>query len=207
MTELDAILAAAPVIPVLVIDRVEDAVPLAQALVQGGLPVLEVTMRTPVALDAIRAMRSIPGAIVGAGTVLNPRQLDAAIEAGSEFVVSPGLTPALADAARSSSVPLLPGVANASDIMRALDLGFSRLKFFPATSSGGIPALKSFGAVFGNQVRFCPTGGITFETAPEWLALASVACVGGSWLVPSGAVLDLNQTRARAVKAAALRGA
>jgi len=203
MPDLDAIMAAAPVIPVLVIERVEDAMPVARALVGGGLPVLEVTLRTPAALDAIRAMRAVEGAIVGAGTVLNPRQFDEAADAGAEFVVSPGLTDPLAAAARGARVPLLPGVATASDIMRALDHGFSRLKFFPATASGGVPALKGFGAVFGG-VRFCPTGGITAETAPDWLALPAVACVGGSWLVPPGAV-DPQVVRSRAEAAAALR--
>jgi 2-dehydro-3-deoxyphosphogluconate aldolase/(4S)-4-hydroxy-2-oxoglutarate aldolase len=185
MRDLDAIMSAAPVIPVLVIERVEDAVPIAEALVAGGLPVLEVTLRTAAALDAIRAMKQVPGAIVGAGTVLNPALFEAAVEAGSEFVVSPGLTEALGKAAAGSPVPLLAGVASAGDIMRALDLGFTRLKFFPAMASGGIPALKAFSSVFG-QVRFCPTGGITLETAPDWLALPSVGCVGGSWLVPAG---------------------
>jgi 2-dehydro-3-deoxyphosphogluconate aldolase/(4S)-4-hydroxy-2-oxoglutarate aldolase len=197
LSDIDRILAAAPVIPVLVIERTEDAVPIALALVEGGLPVLEVTLRTPVALDAIREMAKVPGAIVGAGTVLNPRQFEQAVEAGSEFVVSPGLTRTLGETANASRIPLLPGVANASDIMRALDLGFSRLKFFPATASGGIPALKALSAVFGG-VRFCPTGGITLESAPEWLALGSVACVGGSWLVPAGPTPDPDAIRERA---------
>jgi 2-dehydro-3-deoxyphosphogluconate aldolase/(4S)-4-hydroxy-2-oxoglutarate aldolase len=182
---------------------VEDAVPLAEALVVGGLPVLEVTLRTPAALDAIRAMQQVPGAIVGAGTVLNPDLFEAAVDAGSKFVVSPGLTESLGRAAAGSHVPLLPGVASAGDIMRALDLGFTRLKFFPAMASGGIPALKAFSSVFG-QVRFCPTGGITLETAADWLALPSVACVGGSWLVSAGA-LDGAAVTERARKAASLR--
>ena len=203
MSDLDRIMTAAPVIPVLVIDRIEDAVPVAEALVAGGLPVLEVTLRTGAALEAIRAMKSVRGAIVGAGTILNPAQLEAATEAGAEFVVSPGLTEQLGKAAAGSSVPLLPGVASASDIMRALDLGFTRLKFFPAMASGGIPALKSFSSVFG-QVRFCPTGGISLETAPDWLALPSVACVGGSWLVPAGPI-DSKAITERARKAASLR--
>jgi 2-dehydro-3-deoxyphosphogluconate aldolase / (4S)-4-hydroxy-2-oxoglutarate aldolase len=204
MRELDRIMGLAPVIPVLVIDRVEDAVPIAEALVAGGLPVLEVTLRTPVALDAIREMKKVQGAVVGAGTVLNPAQFEAAVEAGSEFVVSPGLTESLGKAASASSIPLLPGIASASDIMRGLDLGFSRFKFFPATTSGGLPALRGFSAVFG-QVRFCPTGGITLATAPEWLALSSVACVGGSWLVPAEANVDLGGIRERAREAASLR--
>ena len=204
MRDLDSIMSAAPVIPVLVIERVEDALPIARALVEGGLPVLEVTLRTSAALDAIRAMKEVDGAIVGAGTVLNPRQLEQVAEAGAEFAVSPGLTETLGKAAAESPVPLLPGVATAGDVMRALDLGFSRLKFFPAMSSGGIPALKGLSAVFGS-IRFCPTGGITLDNAPEWLALPSVACIGGSWLVPTGAAVDPEAIRRRASEAAALR--
>ena len=204
MADLDQIMTAAPVIPVLVIERVEDAVPVAEALVAGGLPVLEVTLRTPAALDAIRAMKQVRGAIVGAGTVLGPDQLDAAVEAGSEFVVSPGLTERLGRAAASAPVPLLPGVANASDVMRALELGFTRLKFFPAVASGGLPALKGLASVF-SQVRFCPTGGITQENAAEWLALPAVACVGGTWLVPAGRAADRDAIERRARAAAALR--
>jgi 2-dehydro-3-deoxyphosphogluconate aldolase/(4S)-4-hydroxy-2-oxoglutarate aldolase len=204
MPDLDRIMTAAPVIPVLVIDRVEDAVAIAEALVAGGLPVLEVTLRTPAALDAIRAMKQVEGAIVGAGTVLNPEQLDQAIEGGSEFVVSPGLTERLGKAAASAAVPLLPGVASASDVMRALDLGFTRLKFFPAMASGGLPALKGLSSVFG-QVKFCPTGGITLDNAPEWLAQPAVACVGGTWLVPAGSAIDRAAMEERARKAAALR--
>jgi 2-dehydro-3-deoxyphosphogluconate aldolase/(4S)-4-hydroxy-2-oxoglutarate aldolase len=203
MRDLDSIMTAAPVIPVLVIDRVEDAVPIAEALVAGGLPVLEVTLRTPAALDAIRAMKSVEGAIVGAGTVLTPELFDAAVEAGSEFIVSPGITETLGRAAAAAHVPLLPGVSSAGDIMRALELGFTRLKFFPAMTSGGIPALKSLSSVFGN-VRFCPTGGITLDNAPDWLALPSVACVGGTWLVQNGAS-DAAAITARAAQAAALR--
>ena len=204
MSDLDRIMNAAPVIPVLVIERVEEAVPIAEALVAGGLPVLEVTLRTPAALDAIRAMKEVEGAIVGAGTVLTPEQLGEAIDAGSQFVVSPGLTRRLGEAAATAPVPLLPGIANASDVMRALDLGFTRLKFFPATASGGLPALKALSSVFG-QARFCPTGGITQDNAAEWLALPSVACVGGTWLVPSGHAPDRAAIEARARAAAALR--
>jgi 2-dehydro-3-deoxyphosphogluconate aldolase/(4S)-4-hydroxy-2-oxoglutarate aldolase len=204
MRDLDSIMRAAPVIPVLVIERVEDALPIARALVAGGLPVLEVTLRTPAALAAIRAMKEVEGAIVGAGTVLDARQLDAAVEAGAEFAVSPGLTEALGKAAAGSPARLLPGIATAGDVMRALDLGFSRLKFFPAMAAGGIAALKGLSAVFGG-VSFCPTGGITLDNAREWLALPSVACVGGSWLVPAGAAVDPDAVRRRAREAAALR--
>jgi len=183
---IDAIMRVAPVIPVIVIEDEAHAVPLAEALVAGGLRVLEVTLRTPAALPAIRAMKQVPGAIVGAGTVTNPKELDAALGAGSEFIVSPGLTEPLGKAAVAAGVPFLPGIANAGDIMRGLDLGLDRFKFFPAMAAGGLPALKALAAPFGN-VRFCPTGGISLENAPEWLAFDPVLCVGGSWVSPKGA--------------------
>ncbi|WP_206073175.1 bifunctional 4-hydroxy-2-oxoglutarate aldolase/2-dehydro-3-deoxy-phosphogluconate aldolase [Erythrobacter colymbi] len=183
---IDAIMRTAPVIPVIVIEDEAHAVPLAEALVAGGLRVLEVTLRTPAALGAIRAMKQVPGAIVGAGTVTNPRELDAALEAGSEFIVSPGLTDTLGKAAIAADVPFLPGIANAGDIMRGLDLGLDRFKFFPAMAAGGLPALKALAAPFA-QCRFCPTGGISLENAPEWLAFDPVLCVGGSWVSPKGA--------------------
>lgn len=186
MSPIEAIMRTAPVIPVLVIDDVAHAVPIAQALVAGGLTVLEVTLRTGTALDVIRAMKQVPGAIVGAGTVLNEHALDDALAAGSEFIVSPGLTEPLAKAAIAAKVPFLPGIATSSDIMRGLDLGLDRFKFFPAEANGGIPALKAIAAPFGS-VRFCPTGGITPASAPDWLALDPVLCVGGSWIVPRGA--------------------
>ena len=182
MNTIEAVMRTAPVIPVLVIDDVRHAAPIAQALVAGGLPVLEVTLRTPVAFDVIREMKQVDGAIVGAGTVLNPADLDASLQAGAEFIVSPGLTPRLAEAAIAAGVPFLPGTANAGDIMLGLDFGLSRFKFFPAEASGGIAALKAIAAPFG-QARFCPTGGITQATAGNWLALDAVLCVGGSWLV------------------------
>ncbi len=182
---IEAIMRTAPVIPVLVIEDVAHAVPIAEALVAGGLPVLEVTLRTPAALDVIRAMKTVAGAIVGAGTVLNPADLDAALAAGSEFIVSPGLTKRLGKAAIAAGVPFLPGTANAGDVMRGLDMGLDRFKFFPAEASGGLAALKAIAAPFGN-VRFCPTGGITLDSAPQWLALDAVLCVGGSWMVPKG---------------------
>lgn len=183
---IEAIMRTSPVIPVLVIDDAAQAAPLAEALVAGGLKVLEVTLRTPAALDAIREMKRVAGAIVGAGTVLNPAQFDAAAAAGAEFIVSPGITEPLARAVIGSGVPYLPGVATAGEIMRGLDFGLRHLKFFPAMAAGGLPALKAQAAVFG-EVRFCPTGGITQATAPDWLALEAVLCVGGSWLVPKGA--------------------
>ena len=177
----------APVIPVLVIERVEDAIPVATALVAGGLRALEVTLRTPVALDVIREMSKVEGAVVGAGTVLNPAQLDAAMEAGARFIVSPGLTEPMGKAALATGIAYLPGTATAGDIMRGLDMGFDHFKFFPAETSGGLPALKALSGPFG-QVRFCPTGGITQESAPIWLAEPAVLCVGGSWVVPKGPV-------------------
>jgi 2-dehydro-3-deoxyphosphogluconate aldolase/(4S)-4-hydroxy-2-oxoglutarate aldolase len=183
---IDAIMRTAPVIPVIVIEDVAHAVPLAEALVAGGLRVLEVTLRTPAALASITAMKQVPGAIVGAGTVTNPKELDAAMAAGSEFIVSPGLTEPLGKAAIASGVPFLPGIANAGDIMRGLDLGLERFKFFPAMAAGGLPALKALAAPFGN-VRFCPTGGISLDNAAEWLAFDPVLCVGGSWVSPTGA--------------------
>ena len=186
MSGIEQIMRLAPVIPVLVIEDVAHAVPIAEALVAGGLPVLEVTLRTAAAIDVIKAMKQVKGAVVGAGTVLNPRELDAALAAGSEFIVSPGLTETLGKAAVASGVPFLPGTANAGDIMTGLDLGLTRFKFFPAEASGGIAALKAIAAPFG-MARFCPTGGITPATAPDWLAIDPVICVGGSWLVPKGA--------------------
>ena len=185
MNDIEALMRLAPVIPVLVVDDVAHAVAIAQALVAGGLPVLEVTLRTACALDAIAAMKRVPGAVVGAGTVLNEADLNAAIAAGAEFIVSPGLTAPLGKAAAASGIPFLPGTANAGDVMRGLDLGLTRFKFFPAEAAGGIAALKAIAAPFG-MVKFCPTGGITLASAPAWLALDAVLCVGGSWIVPKG---------------------
>lgn len=203
MNDLDAIMALGPVIPVLVIDDVSIARPIAEALVAGGLRALEVTLRTPVALEAIREMAKVEGAVVGAGTVLNERDLHASVEAGARFIVSPGLTEPLSKEAVASGIPFLPGVATAGDIMRGLDIGLSRFKFFPAVAAGGIPALKALSSPF-PHCRFCPTGGITQDNAAEWLALEAVPCVGGSWLVPRGAP-DPTATVAAAKKAARLR--
>lgn len=200
MTTIADLMQTAPVIPVLVVDDLADAVPLAEALVAGGLTVLEVTLRTPVALDAIRAMKQVPGAIVGAGTVTGTKDLDAALAAGSEFIVSPGLTDTLGKAAISNGVPFLPGIANAGDIMRGLELGLNHFKFFPAVAAGGIPALKALAAPFG-QCRFCPTGGISLENAADWLALAPVLCVGGSWIAPKKAAPETITQLARAAAA------
>lgn len=186
MKPIETIMRTAPVIPVLVIEDLAHAVPVAEALVAGGLRVLEVTLRTPCAIEAIKAMKQVPGAIVGAGTVLNPGDLDQSLAAGAEFIVSPGLTETLGQAAVASGVPFLPGTANAGDIMRGLDLGLTHFKFFPAETSGGVAALKALTGPF-PQVRFCPTGGISAATAPNWLALDAVLCVGGSWVVAKGA--------------------
>ncbi len=205
---IDTIMTLAPVIPVLVVKDVAHALPVARALVEGGLFALEVTLRTPCALDVIREMKQVPGAVVGAGTVLNPRDLDAALEAGAEFIVSPGLTPALGAAAIASGVPFLPGTANAGDIMLGLDLGLTHFKFFPAEASGGMAALKAIAAPFG-MARFCPTGGITAASAPAWLAMEAVLCVGGSWMVGptvSGGAPNAHAIEAAARTAAALGG-
>jgi len=195
------IMQIAPVIPVLVIHDAAQARPLAEALVAGGLRVLEVTLRTPAALDAIREMKQVPRAIVGAGTVVAPDQFDQAIDAGAEFIVSPGLSHRLSERIIDSKVPYLPGVATAGDIMRGLDLGLTHFKFFPAETSGGVKALKALAAPF-YQCKFCPTGGISPKNAPDWLALDPVLCVGGSW-VTEGTLPEVTE---RAKKAAALKG-
>ena len=202
MSPVEKIMRTAPVIPVLTIEDVAHAAPIAEALVKGGLPVLEVTLRTSTALEVIREMKQVPGAIVGAGTVLNEHALEDALQAGSEFIVSPGFTESLAKAAIASGTAFLPGTATSSDIMRGLDLGLDRFKFFPAEANGGIPALKAIAAPFG-MVKFCPTGGITAASAPNWLALDYVLCCGGSWIVPQGTP-DLAAIEATARAAAGL---
>lgn len=194
---IDGIMRLAPVIPVLVLEQEMDWAGLAATFVAAGLPVLEITMRTPLALDAIREMAGVPGSIVGAGTVLNERQLGQAMEAGSRFIVSPGLAEPLGGAAVRSLVPYLPGIATASDIMRGLDLGLDRFKFFPAEAAGGMTALKALAGPF-RDVRFCPTGGIRQQTAAAWLSLEPVLCVGGTWFVKPGDSLDAIGERARA---------
>lgn len=203
MMTVEDVMRLGPVIPVLTIENAADALPIATALVRGGVRALEVTLRTPAALEVIRLMATVDGACVGAGTVLNAKDLDLALNAGAQFIVSPGLTDALAAAATQTGAAFLPGVATASDIMRALDHGFSHLKFFPAEANGGIPALRALSGPFG-QVRFCPTGGISLATAPAWLALPEVLCCGGSWLVPRGAP-DVEAIAAAARLAADLR--
>lgn len=202
MKPIETLMRTAPVIPVLVIHDVAEAVPIARALVAGGLRVLEVTLRTPAAPDVIRAMRQVEGAIVGAGTVIDERTLDQALEAGAEFIVSPGLTDPLGKAALAADVPFLPGIATAGDIMRGLDLGLTHFKFFPATAAGGIPALKALADPF-PMCRFCPTGGIGPDTAPDWLAQEAVLCVGGSWVTGKGPA-DPARIEASARQAAGL---
>lgn len=203
MNAIETIMRTAPVIPVLVIEDVAHARPVAEALVAGGLRVLEVTLRTAAALDVIAEMKEVPGAIVGAGTVVDIPGLESAIAAGSEFIVSPGLTENLGKAAVAKGIPFLPGIANAGDIMRGMDLGLKHFKFFPAEANGGLPALKSLIGPFG-QCKFCPTGGIKQETAADWLAVSEILCVGGSWLVGKGTP-DVVAIEAAARAAAALR--
>lgn len=182
---IEDVMSCGPVIPVIVLDDVKQAVPLARALVAGGIRVLEVTLRTPVALDCIRAMRAeVPDAIVGAGTITRGTDLEAAIAAGSQFGVSPGATTDLLKRISDSGLPFLPGSMTPSDVMLRREAGYTRLKLFPAAQAGGIGMLKALASVF-PDVRFCPTGGIDANTAPAFLALPNVACVGGSWIVPA----------------------
>jgi 2-dehydro-3-deoxyphosphogluconate aldolase / (4S)-4-hydroxy-2-oxoglutarate aldolase len=205
--DIAAIANRAPVIPVLTVERTADAVPLARALVKGGLPVLEITLRTPVALDTLRTMAAeVPEAILGAGTVLNAGQLDQARRAGARFLVSPGCTPALVEAAEASGLPFLPGVQTVSEAMALSERGFRLMKFFPADQAGGLGWLKAVAAPRAG-LRFCPTGGIGADTAPSYLALPNVACVGGSWVAPREAVAagDWQQVERLAAAAAGLR--
>lgn len=204
MNDIGSIMRISPMIPVLIVDDAADARDIAEALVEGGLRVLEVTLRTAAALDVIREMSRVEGAVVGAGTVLDESQLQESIEAGARFIVSPGLTERLGRAAIASGIPLLPGVSSAGDIMRGLDLGLSHFKFFPAVASGGIAALTALSGPFA-EARFCPTGGVTMETAPDWLALDPVLCVGGSWLNSEPGAVDREALRQAAEAAAALR--
>lgn len=190
----EQVMAASPVVPVIVIERVEDAVPLAKALVAGGLRVLEVTLRTAAALDSIRAINAeVEGAILGVGTVTNAGQLRAAVDAGAKFAISPGLTPSLLAAGNDFDVPLLPGIATISEMMLGIEAGLNHFKFFPASQAGGAPMLKAFAGPF-PDVRFCPTGGINEKNFLEYLALPNVLCVGGSWVAPAGAVKERDWT-------------
>jgi 2-dehydro-3-deoxyphosphogluconate aldolase/(4S)-4-hydroxy-2-oxoglutarate aldolase len=182
------IMAISPIVPVMVINNVEHAVPLAHALVKGGLKVLEITLRTPAALESIRRIRAeVPDAIVGAGTIINIESLNKAIDAGAEFIVSPGTTDKMIDAALATGVPLLPGIANPSQAMRLLEKGITEMKFFPAEAAGGIPMLKSIGAPI-PQISFCPTGGVSQKNVKEYYNLSNVTCVGGSWMCAASLV-------------------
>ncbi|MEV0018015.1 bifunctional 4-hydroxy-2-oxoglutarate aldolase/2-dehydro-3-deoxy-phosphogluconate aldolase [Streptomyces tendae] len=201
-----SVLDLAPVVPVVVVDDLADAVPLARALVAGGLPAIEVTLRTPVALDAIRAIAGeVPGAVVGAGTVVTAAQVREVVAAGARFLVSPGWTDALLEAMRASGVPFLPGVSTTSEVVALLERGVREMKFFPAEAAGGTAYLKALAAPL-PQARFCPTGGISPASAPEYLALPNVGCVGGSWMLPKDAVADGDWGRVEALarEAAAL---
>jgi len=183
----------APVVPVLIVEDVARAVPLAKALVEGGLPALEVTLRTDVALEAIAEMAQVDGGVVGAGTLLTPDDVEAAKKAGALFGVSPGATDAVLDAAEANELPLLPGAATASEVMRLLERGFTVQKFFPAEASGGAPALKAFSSPL-PQVQFCPTGGVSLSNVDAYLSLPNTICVGGSWVAPAKLVNDGDWT-------------
>ncbi|GAA1300800.1 ketohydroxyglutarate aldolase [Planotetraspora silvatica] len=202
-----SLLDLAPVVPVVVVNDAETAVPLARALVAGGLPVIEITLRTAAALESIRRIAAeVPDAVVGAGTIRSAADVDAAVEAGSRFLVSPGTTPGLLDALLASGVPFLPGVATASEAMTLFERGVHEMKFFPAEAAGGVPYLKSLGGPL-PDVRFCPTGGISLSSAPSYLALSNVGGVGGSWLTPADALAsgDYDRIEKLAAEAAGLR--
>jgi 2-dehydro-3-deoxyphosphogluconate aldolase / (4S)-4-hydroxy-2-oxoglutarate aldolase len=201
-----SLLSRVPVVPVVVVDDLAHAVPVARALVAGGLPVIELTLRTPVALDAIRAIASeVPGILVGAGTIVTPGQAKEALDAGAQFLVSPGSTPSLLGAMADTGLPFLPGTATVSEVLAVLEAGYTELKFFPAEASGGAAFLKSIASPV-PAARFCPTGGITAATAPSYLALPNVGCVGGSWLTPADALAagDWDRVTELARAAAAL---
>lgn len=203
-----SVLDLAPVVPVVVLEDAADAVPLARALVAGGLPAIEVTLRTAAALDAIKAIAAeVPDAVVGAGTVISARNVSDTVAAGARFLVSPGWTDALLDAMKSSGVPFLPGVSTTSEVVALLERGVTEMKFFPAEAAGGTAYLKALSAPL-PQARFCPTGGISLTSAPSYLALPNVGCVGGSWMVPADAVAagDWDRVERLAAEAAALRG-
>ncbi|MEU9730160.1 bifunctional 4-hydroxy-2-oxoglutarate aldolase/2-dehydro-3-deoxy-phosphogluconate aldolase [Streptomyces sp. NPDC048002] len=200
---MTSVLDLAPVVPVVVIEDAADAVPLARALVAGGLPAIEVTLRTPCALEAIRAVAGeVPGAVVGAGTVITPEQVDAAVGAGARFLVSPGWTDSLLAAMRASGVPFLPGVSTTSEVVALLERGVREMKFFPAEAAGGTAYLRSLSGPL-PQARFCPTGGIGPDSAPDYLALPNVGCVGGSWMLPADAVAARDWARVESLARAA----
>ncbi|UMG94507.1 bifunctional 4-hydroxy-2-oxoglutarate aldolase/2-dehydro-3-deoxy-phosphogluconate aldolase [Nocardioides sp. TF02-7] len=208
MSTRESVLDVVPVMPVVVIDDATRAVPLARALVAGGLPAIELTLRTPAALDAIRAIAAeVPEILVGAGTVVRPEQAKLAQEAGARFLVSPGATPALLDAMAGTGLPFLPGTSTVSEVLAVLEAGFTEMKFFPAEAAGGAAYLKAIASPV-PDARFCPTGGITAATAAAYLALPNVGCVGGSWLAPADVVeaADWGRIEGLAGEAAGLRG-
>src|SRR5471030_2044475 len=206
-TSAEQILTSGPVVPVIVINKLEHAVPLAKALVAGGVRVLEVTLRTPCALEAIRAIaKEVPEAIVGAGTVTNVQQLAEVTAAGAQFAISPGLTASLLKAATEGTIPLIPGIASVSELMLGMDYGLREFKFFPAEANGGVKALQAIAGPF-SQVRFCPTGGISPKNYNDYLALKSVLCIGGSWLVPNDALESGDYARITALAKEAVAGA
>ncbi|MBJ7220614.1 MULTISPECIES: bifunctional 4-hydroxy-2-oxoglutarate aldolase/2-dehydro-3-deoxy-phosphogluconate aldolase [unclassified Brenneria] len=206
-TSAEQILTAGPVVPVIVVNKLEHAVPMAKALVAGGVRVLELTLRTDCAIDAIRAIvKEVPEAIVGAGTVINPQQLAAVTEAGAQFAISPGLTEPLLIAATEGRIPLIPGISTVSELMLGMDYGLREFKFFPAEANGGVKALQAIAGPFA-QIRFCPTGGITPNNYRDYLALKSVLCVGGSWLVPNDALESGDYARITELARKAVAGA
>ena len=203
----EVVLNTCPVMPVMVIENLEDAVPLAKALVAGGIKVLEITLRTPVAMEAIKQIsEQVEGAIVGAGTIITPEQLKAVEEAGAVFAISPGLTPKLLEAATSGNIALIPGISTISELMQGMEYGLSSFKFFPAAAAGGIPMLKGIAGPI-PQVTFCPTGGISPDNYNDYLALKNVACVGGSWLAPADAVKNKEWDKITALAKAAIDNA
>ncbi len=203
----EEIFAAGPVVPVLVINDVEKAVPLAKALMEGGIKVLEVTLRTPAAIDVIkRIAQEVPDSLIGAGTVTNARQLKAVVEAGAKFAISPGMTADLLKAGMDSEIPLIPGISSTSDLMKGKDAGYTHMKFFPAEASGGVKAIKSISGPF-PDVTFCPTGGIGPNNYNDYLALNNVKCVGGSWLAPDDAIESGDWARITQLAKEAVAGA
>lgn len=206
MSTPESVLDVVPVMPVVVIDDLATAVPVARALVAGGLPAIELTLRTPVALDALRAIADeVPEILLGAGTITTPAQAVAAVEAGARFLVSPGLTPDLLTAMQETGVPFLPGTSTVSEVLAVLEAGLTEMKFFPAEAAGGTPYLKSVAGPL-PQARFCPTGGITVDSASSYLALSNVGCVGGSWITPADAIAagDWERISKLAAEAASL---
>lgn len=203
----ETVLKTGPVVPVIVVNDLNHAVPMAKALVAGGVRVLEVTLRTPVAMEALRAIiKEVPEAIVGAGTVLNTQQLHEVTEAGAQFVISPGITESLLKAATDGPIPLIPGISTVSELMTGMDYGLREFKFFPAEANGGVKALQAIAGPF-PQVRFCPTGGITPANYRDYLTLKSVLCIGGSWLVPADALEQGDWTRITELAREAVAGA